>query len=193
VGPEPDGPAGAIARFPEVRVARTVENGLYLAALMLWVPLALGLSHRLRRADPAAALFGADLHLVGLTVLAAGAIPHAATSGLSDRYHAAGVTAADQASLVQLWHSTQGLFEALLLTGLLVMPAGVALLGVAMRRDPTFGRVTGTACVLLGVIGLLAATVMLADPGSPAAAAGIFALLGFHVLAGWRLMRSARI
>lgn len=40
-GPEPAGPAGAIGRFPEIRVARTFENGLYLAVLMLWVPLAL--------------------------------------------------------------------------------------------------------------------------------------------------------
>ncbi|MEV4509451.1 hypothetical protein AB0K00_10890 [Dactylosporangium sp. NPDC049525] len=190
VGPEPDGPAGAIARFPEVRVARTVENGLYLLALLLWVPLALALADRLRRTAAAAALFGAGLHLVGLTIVAAGAIPHAVTSGLSDRYHAAGVTTADQATLVQLWHATQGLFEALLLTGLLVMPAGVVLFGVAMRRDPAFGRVTGTACVLLGGIGLGAAVVMLADPGSPAAAAGVFALLGFHAVAGWRLLRT---
>ena len=38
-GPEPGGPAGPISRFPEIRVARTVENGLYLAVLALWVPL----------------------------------------------------------------------------------------------------------------------------------------------------------
>jgi hypothetical protein len=42
-GPEPAGPAGPISRFPEIRVARTVENGLYLAVLALWVSLALAL------------------------------------------------------------------------------------------------------------------------------------------------------
>ena len=54
VGPEPAGPAGAIERFPDVRAARTVENGLYLVALMAWVPLALALAQRLR----GTALFG---------------------------------------------------------------------------------------------------------------------------------------
>ena len=48
-GPEPGGPAGPISRFPEIRVARTVENGLYLAVLALWVPLALALFYSLRR------------------------------------------------------------------------------------------------------------------------------------------------
>jgi hypothetical protein len=52
-GAEPAGPAGPFSRFPEIRVARTVENGLYLAVLALWVPLALALFHSL---TPAAAL-----------------------------------------------------------------------------------------------------------------------------------------
>ena len=70
-GPEPAGPAGPISRFPEIRVARTVENGLYLAVLALWVSLALALFHGLRRTRPAAALFGSALNIVGLAVLAA--------------------------------------------------------------------------------------------------------------------------
>jgi hypothetical protein len=37
--------------------------------------------------------------------------------------------------------------------------------------------------VALGVVGLAAATVMLVDPLSAAAARGVFALIGFHLVA----------
>jgi hypothetical protein len=188
-GPEPAGPAGPISRFPEIRMARTVENGLYLAALALWVPLALALFHSLRRTRPAAALFGSALNIFGLAVLAAGAIPHVVTSRLSDLYLADGATPNEQATLVLLWQANQAMFDALLLVGLLVMPVGVILFGLAMRQDPAFGKSAGNVSVALGVIGLAAATVMLVDPLSPAAALGIFALIGFHLVAGWKTYR----
>jgi hypothetical protein len=189
-GQEPAGPAGPISRFPEIRVARTVENGLYLAVLALWVPLALALYHRLRKTRPAFALFGSALNILGLAVLAAGAIPHVVTSRLSDLYHADGTTPEEQATLVLLWQANQGMFDALLLVGLLVMPVGVILLGLAMRPDPAFGKVAGNLSVALGVIGLAAATVMLVDPLSAVAAFGVFALIGFHLVAGWKTYRS---
>jgi len=188
-GPEPAGPAGPISRFPEIRVARTVENGLYLAVLALWVSLALALFQGLRRTRPAAALFGSALNFVGLAVLAAGAIPHVVTSRLSDLYHAAGVSPDEQATLVLLWQANQAMFDALLLVGLLVMPVGIILFGLAMRLDPGYGKVAGTLSVALGVLGLTAATVMLVDPGSPVAALGVFALIGFHLVAGWKTYR----
>jgi hypothetical protein len=188
-GPEPAGPTGPISRFPEIRVARTVENGLYLAVLTLWVPLGLALFHSLRRTHPASALFGSALHIIGLAVLAAGAIPHVVTSRLSDLYHADGATPDEQATLVLLWQANQGMFDALLLVGLLVMPVGVILFGLAMRRDPAFGKVAGNVSVALGVVGLAAATVMLVDPLSAVAALGVFALIGFHLLAGWKTYR----
>ena len=191
-GPEPAGPAGPISRFPEIRVARTVENGLYLAVLVLWVPLALALLHSLRRTAPAAALFGGALNIVGLTVLAAGAIPHAVTSRLANLYHADGATAGEQATLVLLWQANQGMFDALLLVGLLVMSVGIILFGLAMRRDPAFGKVAGNVSVGLGVVGLAAATVVLVDPTSAAAAGGVFALIGFHLVAGWKTYRLGR-
>jgi hypothetical protein len=189
VGEEPPGLAGAIERFPEVRAARTVENGLYLAVLVLWVPLALSLHHTLRCAHRAFALFGSALNVFGLAVLAAGAIPHAVTFRLSDLYHAEGATAEDQAALALLWQANQAMFNQLLLVGLLVMPVGVALLGLAMRRDPVYGRAAGTASVALGLIGLAAAVIMLVDPASMFSVVGVFALLAFHFLAGWKTSR----
>jgi hypothetical protein len=188
-GPEPAGPAGPISRFPEIRVARTVENGLYLAVLALWVSVALALFHGLRRTRPAAALFGSALNIVGLGVLAAGSIPHVVTSRLSDLYHAAGVTPEEQATLVLLWQANQAMFDALLLVGLLIMPLGVILFGLAMRVDPAFGKVVGNLSVALGILGLAAATVTLVDPLSAVAALGVFALMGFHLITGWKIYR----
>lgn len=88
-----------------------------------------------------------------------------------------------------LWQANQGMFDALLLVGLLVMPVGVILLGLAMRRDPAFGKGAGNVSVALGVVGLAAATVMLVDPLSAVAALGVFTLIGFHLVAGWKTYR----
>ena len=188
-GPEPAGSAGPISRFPEIRVARTVENGLYLAVLALWVPLELALFHSLRRTRPASALFGCALTIFGLAVLAAGAIPHVVTSRLSDLYHAGDATPDEQATLVLLWQANQAMFDALLLVGLMVMPVGIILFGLAMRRDPAFGKVAGNVSLALGVVGLAAALVMLVDPLSASAALGVLALIGFHLIAGWKTYR----
>jgi hypothetical protein len=43
--------------------------------------------------------------------------------------------------------------------------------------------------VAFGVVGLAAATVMLIDPLSAVAALGVFALIGFHLVAGWKTYR----
>ena len=85
------------------------------------------------------------------------------------------------------------MFDALLLVGLLVMPVGVILFGLGMREHPAFGKIAGNVSVALGVVGLAAATVMLIDPLSPVAALGIFALIGFHLVAGWKTYRLSTI
>jgi len=122
-------------------------------------------------------------------VLAAGAISHVVTSRLSDLYHADGATPDERATLVLLWQANQGMFDALLLVELLVMPVSVILFGIAMRRNPAFGKVAGNVSVALGVVGLAAGTAMLVDPLSAAAALGVFALIGFHLVAGWKTCR----
>ena len=114
------------------------------------------------------------------------------TSRLSDLYHAAGATPEDQATLVLLWQANQGLFDALLLVGLLVMSVGVVGFGLAMRRDPAFGPVVGSVSTGLGVLGLAAGVVMLVDPLSALAAIGVLALIAFHLIAGWKTFRLSR-
>jgi hypothetical protein len=190
IGADPAGPAGAIARFPEIRALRTIENGLYLLVLVLWVAHALGL-YRVLRDTGAAALYGTGLTVMGLAVLAAGALPHAASVPLANLYHAPGATAQEQVALVAAWHATQGVINTLLVTGLVILPVALVGLGVAMRATPALGRRSGTVSIALGAVGAGAAVLLLMDPLSPIAVVGILVLILFHLVVGWRLYRRA--
>lgn len=192
VGPDPAGPEGPISRFPEIRAARTIENAGYLAVLILWTAHALALYRALRRASPAPAMMGGALGIMGLVVLAAGALPHAATVSIANLFHAPGASAQDQAGLVMAWQATQAIFNALLVTGLVLLPFGVVGLGLAMWEAPAFGKGYGWAGVALGVIGAVAAVALLVDPQSFIAVVGFFALICFHVVVGRKLYRLSR-
>jgi hypothetical protein len=184
-------PEQSLTRFPDIRVARTVENGLYLVILLLWVVHSLGLYRALRRTSPTSALLGTVLSILGLAVLAAGALPHVATAPLSGLYHAPGASLREQATLVLVWHGIQAVFDALLFTGLVIVPLGLVALGSAMLGAPGYGTRIGRTTVALGVSGLAAATAVVI--GVPAmGAVGVFALIGFHLTAGWKTHRLAR-
>ncbi|HYO42657.1 MAG TPA: hypothetical protein VES19_05605 [Candidatus Limnocylindrales bacterium] len=188
-------PAAAVRWFPDVRTVRIVENGLYLAVLILWVMSVVAL-FRATRPSLAPALFGSVLGIVGLALLAAGALPHVAIAPLSELYHAPAATPGDQATLALAWLAAQGMLDALLVAGLVVLPVSLVALGVAMAGTPAFGMRWGAFALGLGLIGLVAATVALVNPASPAAAIGMFALIAFHIACGWKtwaLSRSGRM
>jgi hypothetical protein len=124
---------------------------------------------------------------MGLGVLAAGALPQVARTPISDLYHAPGATPEDRATLVLLWQATQGIFDALLVVGLLLLPIGVIALGVAMLGTPAFGKGVGGVSVVIGVLGVAAGVVLLIDPGSPIAIVSILALIVFHLVLGWKV------
>jgi hypothetical protein len=191
VGMDPVGPEAAVARFPDIRAARTVENSLYLVVLVLWVMHFLALRAALRPTSPAPARFGSVLGTVGLAVLAAGALPHVATAPISDLYHAPGATPGDQATLVLVWQATQGIFDALLVTGLVIVPMGIVALGAAMPAAPGFGRRMGRITVGLGAVGLASAAAQLVEV-SPLGVLGVLALVVFNLVLGWKVHRLAR-
>lgn len=188
VGAEPAEPDGFLTRFPEVRTAHIFENTLYLAAIALWIVHILALYQTLRSRRPAPALFGSSLAILGLVMLAAGALPHIWQTPISELYHAAGTTVDEQATLVLLWQATQGLFSALLVTGLLVIPVGYIALGIAMRATPNLGAAGGNLGIGLGAVGLAAASVALVQD-SVVAALAVFALIVFHLVLGWKTYR----
>ena len=107
--------------------------------LILWVAHFLALYRALRETSPRP-LFGSVLGIVGLGVLAAGALPHVASVPISELYHAPGATPEDQATLVLLWQATEGIFDALFGVGLLLVPMGFAALGVASSGAPPSAR-----------------------------------------------------
>jgi hypothetical protein len=184
-------PEQSLTRFPDIRAARTVENSLYLVVLLLWVVHSLGLYRALRRTSPTPALFGTALSILGLALLAAGALPHIATAPLSDLYHAPGATLQDQTTLVLLWHGIDAIFNALLYTGLVILPLGLIALGKAMLDAPGYGTRISRTTVALGVVGLAAATAVLVGVTDMVVIGGVFALIGFHFSAGWKTHRLA--
>jgi hypothetical protein len=192
VGADPAEPEGEVLRFPEIRAARTVEDGLYLVVLVLWVTHFLALYRALRGMSLAPALFGSVLGIVGLGVLAAGALPHVASIPISDLYHAPGGSPQEHATLVLMWQATEGIFDALFGVGLLLVPIGFIALGVAMLGTPTFGKGFGGVSVALGVVGVVAASVLLVDPLSPSAFVGVLALIVFHLVLGWNIYSLSR-
>ena len=129
---------------------------------------------------------------MGLGVLAAGALPQVARTPISELYHAPGATPEDQATLVLLWQTTQGIFDALLVVGLLLLPIGVIALGVAMLGTPAFGKGVGGVSVVIGVLGIAAGVVLLIDPGSPIAIVSVLSLIVFHIALGWKVYSLSR-
>ncbi|MBW2364647.1 MAG: hypothetical protein JRF25_06135, partial [Deltaproteobacteria bacterium] len=80
----PTDPEEVVMRFPDARASIVVGQGLYLVAVIMWVTLFLALYRALRETSLAPALFGSGLALVGLVLLAAGALPNVAFVSISD-------------------------------------------------------------------------------------------------------------
>jgi hypothetical protein len=182
-----------IERFPEMRAARTVENGLFLVVVILWVLHFLALYRALWRESLAPALFGSVIGIMGLVVWAAEALHHVAQIPISNLYHAPGTTPEEQATLVFLWQATMGILEAMLATGLLLVPIGLICLGVAMLRAPAFGKGFGAASVVLGVLGFGGGSLMFVEPASILGPVfGLFTLIIFHFALGWKVYSLSR-
>jgi hypothetical protein len=181
-----------VMRYPDVRTALWVGDSLYLVVLILWVIHFLALYRALRETSLTPALFGSVLGILGLVVLAAESLHHPWQTPISDLYHASGATLEAQATLVLLWQATQGIFKALFVTGLLLLPIGVIALGVAMFKAPAFGKGFGGLSVVLGVVGVVAASVLMVDPPSSVAVVTVFALLVFHLVLGWKVYSLSR-
>lgn len=181
--------AGWVTRFPDIKAARVLENGLYLVALMLEVMLFLALCWALRKARLAPALFGSVLGILGLGAMMVSATPHIAHAALSDLYFAPEATPADQAALALMWQATWGIFDAMLYVGFFVIPVGLVVLGVAMFGAPAFGKSFGGLSVALGLAGLAAATLQMIDHASMAGAGSYFACLIFYFVLGGKAFR----
>ena len=181
-----------VMRFPDIRTALIVGDSLYLVVLILWVIHFLALYRALRETSLAPALFGSALSILGLVVLAADSLHHIWQTPISDLYHASGATPEAQATLVLLWQATHAIFNALLVTGLVLLPIGVIALGVAMLGTPAIGKGVGRVSVVIGILGVVAGIVLLIDPGSSIAIVSVLSLIVFHIAVGWKVYRLSR-
>ena len=84
------------------------------------------------------------------------------------------------------------MFGALLIVGLIFATVGVICLGAAMIKNPKFGKGIGWTSVVLGVVGVVAASVQLWSP-SMLAAIALFGLIIFHAVAGRKTYRLSKL
>jgi hypothetical protein len=184
--------AGPVMRFPGLQTQIIIGQSLFLVGVLLFVPLFIALSLYLRRSSLFPALFGGGLSFLGLAVLAVESEPNVAMAQISSQYHAAGATAVQQATAVQIWQATQAMFNQFDTCAYIFLSVGFIILGVAMLRAPSFGKTLGVLSAAFGVAGLFALASFPVDSGSFAP----FALITFAIfplLVGWRLYRQSRV
>jgi hypothetical protein len=192
IPPDPSNPTELVARFPDIHMIRFVENGLYLLALIVGVPLCLALFWALRKTSLAPALFGSALGIVGLIAMAVSATPHVAHTPISELYHATGATPEAQATLALMWQATWGVFDAPLYVGFFVGMIGFTLIGVAMFGSLAFSKGFGWVSVVIGAVGLAAAVLQMIDPVSTIGMVSFFAYIIFYFALGWKVYSLSR-
>ena len=175
--------------FADIESGRIAEHFLYLGALMLFALHGFVLQRLLKRAHPAAALFGTAVASFGLVIMAASSVLHVSTSPLAELYTAPDVSPADQRAIEYAWYGAQSVFDTMLTTGVLLVPIGIVLLGVAMRRTPAFGFRLSVLSIGLGTVGVIGAAIAVVDPGSVASALSVLAITVFHLSIGWRTLK----
>jgi hypothetical protein len=183
--------AGPVINFPHLRMEIIVGQTLFLAGTVLLIPLFLGLYQALRAWGLAPALFGSGISLLGLAVLAVESEPNVAMAPISDQYHAAGATAAQQATAVQLWQATQGMFNQFDTCAYIFLSIGFLVLGIAMFGAPAFGRALGGATVAFGIIGLIGVAAF-AVTSALFAIPAFLTFVIFPLLLGWKVYGQSR-
>jgi len=189
VGDDPMTLIGWVERFESIRYGRVLENGGYILALTLWMAYFMALHRAARPGHAGFALFGSGLCIVGLGVMAAGALTHIAVTPLHDIYYAGATTSADQAALVLMWQATWGILDALLIAGFAPISVGLTMLGLAMMRSPYFGKWMSGTTLGIGIVSIVAMMVLLVFPQSPIAVVIVFGLIFLNLATGWRLTR----
>ena len=121
--------------------------------------------------------------------MAASSLLHVSTSPLAELYTAADTPPEDLPAIEYAWHGAQSVFDTMLATGVLLVPIGIVLLGMAMLRAPAFGSTLAKLSIGLGALGIIGATIAVVDPGSAFSAASVLAIALFHLIVGRRTLK----
>jgi hypothetical protein len=184
--------AATLTDFADIEPGRIAEHFLYLGALMLFALHVLVLHRLLATAHPAAALFGTAVAEFGFVTMAASSMLHVSTAPLAALYAADNTSAGDLRAIEYGWVAAQSVFDTMLTTGVLLVPIGIVLLGVAMRSTSAFGPRLTMVTLGLGTVGIVGAVISVLDPGSMFAAASVLAITVFHFSIGWRTLTLSR-
>jgi hypothetical protein len=178
-------------RYPSVRAANAVPETFGLVNVIVSVPFYLALYHALRGASLAPALWGTGLGLLGAAVYAVQGVPRVAFGTISDLYHAPGATPQDQATLALIWQTTEGIFMELDTAAITFQSAGSIVLGIAMIRNPAFGRRLGGITIVLSLASL-AGLYLLGLDSILFVPLGLFGYIVVPLLLGWKLYSLSR-
>ncbi len=173
--------------YPDIAAGRIAEHFFYLGALVLFALHVLVLYRMLRPAHPAAALFGGATALMGFITMAASSLLHISTAPLSDLYATA--ETGETASIEAAWVGAQSVFDTMLATGVLLVPIGLLLLGLAMRRFPAIASTITWLTIGLGAVGIIGAVIAIIDPGSMFSALSVLGIVVVIFATGWQMLR----
>ncbi len=174
--------------FDDIRSGRIAEHLFYLGALVSFALQIVVLQRLLDTVDRAASLFGAVVGSFGFAILAASSMLHVSTAALSDRYADPGASASDRAAIEHSWAGAQSVFDTMLVTGLLLVPVGIVLIGVAMWRASWCGPWLARTSIGLGVLGFAGALAEAIDTSNDLSAISVLAMTVFAVTVGWRML-----
>jgi hypothetical protein len=184
--------AETLTDFADIETGRIVEHLLYLGALILFTLHLAVLYQLLKTAHWPAALFGTALSTIGLIIMSASSLLHVSTSPLADLYTDPTTPPEELSSIEYAWRGAQSVFDSMLATGLVLVPIGMVLLGVAMRRSPRFGPRLAWLSIGLAAIGVVGATAEIIDQALEFSAASVLAIVVFQAATGWRTLRLGR-
>jgi len=181
-----------VTRFPDLQVARTIENLAYLSGLVFVIPLFSALYQALKKTDLAPSLFGSILSIVGLSSMIISATPHTAHSRISNLYQTLEPGAENLSAMAISWQATWGMTDSMLYIGFFLVPIGFILLGRAMIKTAAFGRSLSLVSIILGIISLAAAIMQIIDPLSDFGAISFISIIFYSFIYGIKLFRLSR-
>ena len=138
--------------FPASRTALMIHHAFYVLTIMLIAILVVSLYRVLSRESSsgiAPALSGFAIGLLGLAMLATGGWVSISFAHLSDVYHTSDPQ--EQATLVLVSHAVQAVFNETDVMGGIMLSVGFILFGVAIVRNPSFGKRLGVTSIVLGL------------------------------------------
>lgn len=181
-----------VTRFPDIRVLRTIENIIYIMALIFQIPLFAALFMALKKTKLAPALFGSIFGIIGISSMLFSAAPHIAHYRIANLYQTLEPGALDLATISILWQAIWGMFDEMLYIGFLVVPIGFILFGIAMFKTPAIGKGFAVTSLILGFLGFAAALVQIMFPASPIGAVSFFSILLYCFIFGIKVYRISK-